>query len=139
MMVKGVGGFHTGTAPGACVLHFNSLRRSKPHILRRIKQYLQDEWARRKEATEGPRDFSILADVAPLCPQQRNLHDCGVFTLEYLERLLLTEAPLPTFDELSAATPDVRRKFFSDRRGWFSQRDVESKREDIRRLICCGP
>jgi Ulp1 family protease len=116
-----------------CILHLNSLRKPKPHVLRRIKQYLQDEWARRKAAERGPRDFSGLMDTTPPCPQQRNMCDCGVFVLEFLERLL--SAPLPTLPELAAATPAERLRFLRDRSGWFAPRDVAAKRAAIRDLI----
>jgi Ulp1 family protease len=122
-----------------CILHFNSLRKPKPHILRRIKKYIQDEWARRKEGELGPRDFSALMDVSPKCPQQKNLCDCGVFVLEFLERLLSPATPLPTLAELAAATPDVRFRFLRDRSGWFAVQDVRTKRAAIRDLICRPP
>ncbi len=117
-----------------CILHFNSLRTRKPHILRRIKKYLQDEWARRKEGELGPRDFSGLMDITPPCPQQKNMCDCGVFVLEFLERLL--SAPLPMLAELAAATPAERFRFLRDRSGWFTAQDVREKRAAIRDLIC---
>ena len=116
------------------LLHFNSLRRTKPHILRRIKLYLEDEWKRRRESASGARDFQDLKEITPVCPQQRNLSDCGVFVLEYLERLLLAaDSPLLQVDALIAGAAAARCDLF---RGWFTPKDVAGKRAALRDLIC---
>lgn len=85
------------------------------------------------EATSGARDFGDLTEISPFCPQQKNQSDCGIFVLEYLERLLLAaDAPLPTIADLSQGPAGIREKF----RNWFTHKDVAGKRETIRRLIC---
>jgi hypothetical protein len=115
-----------------CALHLNSLRGVRTIVSRRILSFLHNEWLHR-HPTGPARDFLSLPCLHPPCPQQRNSEDCGLFALEYLERLC--RSPLPTLAQFAALAADERRAFLQDRRGWFAPEEVRGKRQAIAGIL----
>ena len=52
-----------------------------------IFSYIAVEWEAKKQKKHGPRVFDkeTMQGASPLCPQQTNGSDCGVYLLQYVE------------------------------------------------------
>jgi sentrin-specific protease 7 len=73
-----------------CILHLNSIRKTGQRLGGVLRKYLQCEWDVRHKASKGARDFESRGSMPlyyPRCPQQENEWDCGIFVLEFLERM----------------------------------------------------
>jgi len=73
-----------------CILHLNSIRSTHRSLGRILRTYLQREWDVRHKASKGGRHFEspeAMPLYYPRCPQQKNEWDCGIFVLEFLERM----------------------------------------------------
>ena len=130
-----------------CILHLNSIRKADTAKGDLLRLYLQREWDARRCSSKGPRDFTSKQNMPmyfPYCPQQRNEWDCGIFVLDFLERMCGPNVapdtgygtPEPTLKALQAR-PDAAR--FFDRSDWFDVNAVDSHRrmfrEHIERLV----
>lgn len=83
-----------------CILHLNSIRKNNLKVGKVLRKYLQREWDVRHKATKGERDFELKESMPlyyPYCPQQHNEWDCGIFVLEFLERMCYTQVE-PTLE-----------------------------------------
>eukprot|EP00961_Rhodomonas_salina_P145528 1958483-Rhodomonas_salina.1 len=116
-----------------CILHFNSIRKNVPAIFQRIRGYLQHFWDVHHAHKHGKRDFESksLRGYNPNCPQQPNEWDCGIYVMEFINRLCL-DSPEPTIEELRER--EDKSSFF-DRRAWFKPIDLEKSREEFKRRV----
>ena len=120
-----------------CLIHFDSGRHFKLHrsatIFKHIRKYLAACYEATK-AEEYPQchiTAKTLPGIAPPIPQQDNAKDCGVYTLEFIERVL-------------ANPPNIDNEFI-ERKGvvkdgpfgnnWFAAAAIGQKRSDLTRLI----
>ncbi|XP_063080197.1 sentrin-specific protease 6 isoform X2 [Engraulis encrasicolus] len=101
-----------------CILIMDSLGHDRSSVVTILKEYLEEEWRVRK----GEQQCSFeIKSFSPLVPQQNNFSDCGLYLLQYVESFL--ESPLQGLDA------------HMDLSGWFPQRCVAMKRQQIRKLI----
>jgi len=93
----------------------------KNSVCDHLRTYLTIEW---KEKMKCSRQFTVtnMPSFCPKIPQQENLTDCGLFLLEYVESFF--KEPISNF-----STP------LSNMSNWFTVDKVNSKREEIARLI----
>jgi hypothetical protein len=131
-----------GPVAGPLVIFLDSLRGGdrSAKVLRVLRSYLEEEWrARKGSAGLGELHVSARAVVgfSPEVPDQRNSCDCGVFMLEFFERLAIADLDrfLHFCDKVRGGLDyPAARKTFKELVGgpkWFTQRDVAVKRLDI--------
>lgn len=120
-----------------CLIHFDSGRHFKLHRSAMIFKHIRKYLAAYYEALKAE-DFPLctitaktLPGIAPPIPQQDNSKDCGVYTLEFIERVL-------------ANPPSVDANFIEQKgvvkggpigNNWFDQKSISKKRMDLTRLI----
>lgn len=125
----------TSLAP--CLIHFDSGRHFKLHrsgtIFKHIRKYLAAcyEATKTEEFPQCNITAKTLPGISPPIPQQDNAKDCGVYTLEFIERVL-------------ANPPNIDAEFI-ERKGvvkdgpfgikWFDQKSISQKRLDLTKLI----
>merc|ERR1712173_149710 len=105
------------------ILHFDSMRGCHPtnDIYKKLRIYLGDEWRRQyKKEEEIVFDVETIPGVSLGVPQQTNSCDCGVYVLH--------------FAQLFALNPFYNSGNCISRNDWFSSRDIEQKRNDIKAL-----
>ena len=68
------------------MLVLDSLGGSNTSAMTNIRQYLSEEW---KAKMEQVRDFSDaeIEAMTPKKPEQDNYSDCGIYLLEYVEKI----------------------------------------------------
>ena len=93
----------------------------KDSVCNDLRSYLTSEW---KEKMKTTREFttSTMPGFCPRILQQSNLTDCGLFLLEYVESFF--KKPLTNYTTPIGSLED-----------WFSMEKVDSKRENIAKLI----
>ncbi|XP_024531958.1 probable ubiquitin-like-specific protease 2B isoform X2 [Selaginella moellendorffii] len=106
------------------ILHFDSLTGFHSDIEPFVRNYLWQEWNRRKTSEKEDRKyhFDQIKFVRVEVPQQDNLHDCGLFLLHYVE--LFLERCFTSKSSLSLITVN-----------WFDPAEASAKRFQLLRLI----
>ena len=87
-----------------------------------LKEYLETEW---RAKTGEVADMSRLMVVVPKLPIQDNYFDCGVFLLQYIERIFEEVQHFLCPNTISSMTQEE----------WFSLSTIYTKRADIAALI----
>ena len=120
-----------------CLIHFDSGRHFKLHrsatIFKHIRKYLAACYEATK-AEEYPLcniNARTMPGLSPPIPQQENAKDCGVYTLEFIERVL---ADPPNIDANFIERKGVVKDgpFGAD---WFGKDTISQKRVNMTRLI----
>ena len=126
---------NTSLAP--CLIHFDSGRHFKLHrsgtIFKHIRKYLAAcyEATKTEEFPQCHITAKTLPGISPAIPQQDNAKDCGVYTLEFIERVL---ANPPNIDaEFIERKGVVKDGPFGN--NWFDQKSISQKRLDLTKLI----
>jgi len=109
------------------VLVLDSIGGTKSAAVTNIRHYLACEWRKKKCAGEEPsKEFSFTAaemrTIRPRKPEQENGSDCGIFLLQYVEKIFI----------------DTKKFFWSklpDLSDWFTPEEVGKKRENIAEII----
>ncbi|GAB1602779.1 sentrin-specific protease 6-like isoform X4 [Argonauta hians] len=105
-----------------CILIFDSLAGpSRTNVVKTLREYLQVEWDTRKKTPKRMFDKDFIKGGVPKVPQQNNYSDCGVYVLQYVESFF--KAPIKDF------TIPIRIH------NWFTEEQVNSKRQEIQELI----
>ncbi|XP_036356506.1 sentrin-specific protease 6 isoform X3 [Octopus sinensis] len=105
-----------------CILIFDSLAGpSRTNVVKTLREYLQVEWDTRKKTPKRTFDKDFIKGGVPKVPQQNNYSDCGVYVLQYVESFF--KNPIKDF------TIPIRIH------NWFSEEQVNSKRQEIQELI----
>lgn len=121
------------------VLFFDSLRgHQTARVLKLLRGYLQEEWIARRGPLPSSVNASSLPGLSPAVPLQLNQCDCGVYLLEYLERILTEKLDdlLELVSDESATTSRVRTKTNSlFGKKWFEPKDVAQKRSDFLKIL----
>jgi len=120
-----------------CLIHFDSGRHFKLHrsatIFKHIRKYLAACYEATK-AEEYPLcniNARTMPGLSPPIPQQENAKDCGVYTLEFIERVLSDPPNIDAnFIERKGAVKDG--PFGAD---WFGKEIISQKRVNMTRLI----
>jgi len=119
------------------VLFLDSMKnnRTKP-VMSRIRNYLAEEWECKYGKLSGPVNGKVLPAASPIVPEQRNGCDCGVFILEFMERLLTADfekfSKVLRTESVTEARSEFNKLFG---RKWFTQVDVAKKRHRIACLV----
>ena len=120
-----------------CLIHFDSGRHFKLHrsatIFKHIRKYLAACYEATK-AEEYPLcniNARTMPGLSPPIPQQENAKDCGVYTLEFIERVL---ADPPNIDANFIERKGVVKggPFGAD---WFGKDTISQKRVNMTTLI----
>lgn len=126
---------NTSLAP--CLIHFDSGKHFKLHrsgtIFKHIRKYLAAcyEATKTEEFPQCSITAKTLPGISPPIPQQDNAKDCGVYTLEFIERVL---ANPPNIDaEFIERKGVVKDGPFGN--NWFDQKSISQKRLDLTKLI----
>ncbi|CAB4067616.1 SENP7 [Lepeophtheirus salmonis] len=99
----------------------DSFGQKRPKEVDTLRNYLEHEHMEKRESAFSFGSAAMRA-IYPRLPQQKNSTDCGVFLLEYAERIMNKRAIFRW-----PALPDLSN--------WFSDTDVFSKRPEIAHLI----
>jgi len=141
LMICNPGLFSNEETPPYAVI-FDSIRgnvRTK-RVLKTIRLYLQEEWKATRQDVDDiakPITAKSLPGFAPRVPPQRNQCDCGVFLVEYFERLLCTHLEsvlniVDTAESVSKATSVFNSEFGIK---WFGDADIARRRYDLFRFL----
>ncbi|KFM79370.1 Sentrin-specific protease 7, partial [Stegodyphus mimosarum] len=109
-----------------CIFIFDSLSRaSRWGTAAILRDYLEVEW-KVKKGTTKIFDHNTMQRYIMRCPQQTNLHDCGVYLLQYFENFF--QNPNLCFGN---PVPDLSN--------WFTEEVVRNKRQQLMELILSLP
>jgi len=109
----------------ACILIFDSLAGpARSGVVRVLREYLQVEWNVKKSATHGECMFSrdTMLGLTPVCPQQSNFSDCGLYVLQYVKAFYMD--PIEDYSFRTRSLVD-----------WFDEAEMRNKRAELQRLI----
>jgi Ulp1 family protease len=132
-------GSQTDNTPDSipCLIHFDSGKRFKSHsaggVFRVIRKYFHACY----EATKGTQypgrsvDAKSIPGISPDLPQQGNAEDCGVYMLEFMERLLMN----PSSIDRKAIISMEKNNGKVPANFWFTAEVASQKRESIDCLI----
>ena len=116
-----------------CILHLNSIRKTQHWVPHRIRKFLQELWNARHAKSKGDRTFDkfLFPGYYPSCPQQENEWDCGIFLIEYMERMCIQDDQ-PTLEQLlHIGDPND----FFVKSSWFRQADLKDRRVEFREIL----
>lgn len=108
-----------------CILVFDSLNQtsSRTNIIYPIRYFLEREWQLKKQ---GERSFQkpLVPEYFPITPTQPNHYDCGLFVMEYVERLIAAPELVLTDNCIN-----------TNLRDWFNVNQMLHKRDRLVKLI----
>jgi hypothetical protein len=125
----------SGLAP--CIIHFDSGKRFKSHsasvLFKNIRKYIQACYEATKAEQYPGRvvDGTSIPGLTPDLPQQENAEDCGVYMLEFMERLLINPSSIDCMSiaEMKKRSGKLPLNF------WFSKTVPADKREAMYALL----
>ena len=107
-----------------CILLFDSLvSGGRSRVFSNLRHYLTMEWKEKRKGLGPEKCFTKnnLKGSFPKIPLQHNDCDCGVYILQFVESFFLQ--------------PILNFKFPIKKKDWFAKADVDSKRENIMKII----
>lgn len=114
-----------GAAGRPCIIVFDSLNgvTGRSQLTYPLRYFLEREWQLRKQC-ERSFEKSFMPEYFPRTPKQPNDHDCALFVMEYVERLLAHPEHVLASDHIEV-----------DLRDWFDRDKVIAKRVELVDLI----
>jgi len=107
-----------------CILLFDSLvSGGRSRVFSNLRHYLTMEWKEKRLGLGPEKCFTKnnLKGSFPKIPLQNNDCDCGVYILQFVESFF--------------QQPILNYKFPIKKKDWFTKADVDSKRENIMKII----
>ena len=103
----------------------DSMGGNKTAAVSNIRHYLAAEWKAKMCGDEKEFEFSSkqMRTVRPAKPEQENGTDCGIYLLQYIEKMFTSVAQYYWPGQ------------FKDLTAWFTTQEVSTKRDEIARLI----
>jgi len=103
----------------------DSMGGNKTAAVSNIRHYLAAEWKAKMCGDEEEFEFSSkeMRTVRPAKPEQENYTDCGIYLLQYIEKMFTSVAQYYWPGQIKDLT------------AWFTTQEVSTKRDEIARLI----
>ena len=120
----------------AVVIFLDSLKGNRTQkVLKQLRRYLQSEVELKLGGPIEKLNAKVLPGFSPLVPEQKNQCDCGLYALEFFQRLLGTDYDkfLEVIKlEFGKMRPEFAKAFGSK---WFSPVDVAKRRHAFAKVL----